>query len=537
MVLLILATITILALKNSSLMSNSALAKNKTINAEIEEKIKTDIMSIQMDSKNVKKGVTLKTLHDELPIVDKKITTSDYDESSNTLDGVYKYNDKDNYEFTIDGKFNVKVVQTKIVFGEVKWAKGKASIEISTKKNKVIEYQVNSTTGIWTKGTSAGASVTVENLNNKDKVYARLEGSAEIQDITINDTIAPTGSIAVDKTTAKPGATITATVTATDNESGVTLTNCKWIMNTSNEQLGTDETKYTGGNLTSEGKASITAGSEEGTYYVHALVKDNTGNTIEVISQAIKIDSITYNYTATGMVEYDAGSWTQEQINSLKSLNLYNINTAKTASATSGLNFTFGGFTYKGDTANASNISNGTITTSRNKSIAPQSNYGTPTSDGWMVLEWGETSGTKRYVKKLVHAGAPENFVYYYNTSNDAYRAEYILSGGTRQTGYATYKPRSFDMYKDTSKLKMIEEVHAMIYSEANAVTGSTSSTNDTRRKTGAYYWLASARIGVYEHLWGVRSNGSIGESQRQLLGGPPSSFSKIWSLCRYKQT
>ena len=279
-------------------------------------------------------------------------------------------------------------------------------------------------------------------------------------------------------------------------------------MNTSNEQLGTDETKYTGGNLTSEGKASITASSEEGTYYVHALVKDNTENAIEVISQAIKIDSITYNYTATGMVEYDAGSWTQEQINSLKSLSLYNINTSKTASATSGLNFTFGGFTYKGDTANASNISNGTITTSRNKSIVPQSGWGTPTSDGWMVLEWGETSGTKRYVKKLVHAGAPENFVYYYNTSNDAYRAEYILSGGTRQTGYATYKPRSFDMYKDTSKLNMIEEVHAMRYSEANAVTGSTSSTNDTRRQTGAFYWLASAYYG--NNLWYVSGNGGI---------------------------
>ena len=90
-VLLILATITILALRKSNLMTKSALAKNKTINAEIEEKIKTDIMSIQTDSKNVKERVTLKTLHDELPIVDKKITTSDYDESSNTLDGVYKY--------------------------------------------------------------------------------------------------------------------------------------------------------------------------------------------------------------------------------------------------------------------------------------------------------------------------------------------------------------------------------------------------------------------------------------------------------------
>ena len=81
-------------------------------------------------------------------------------------------------------------------------------------------------------------------------------------------------------------------------------------------------------------------------------------------------DLTIYNYTATGMVEYDAGSWTQEEINQLKSLNLYNINVEKAASSTSGLNLTFGGFTYKGDTTNASYINDGTITTSRNKSIA-----------------------------------------------------------------------------------------------------------------------------------------------------------------------
>ena len=217
--------------------------------------------------------------------------------------------------------------------------------------------------------------------------------------------------------------------------------------------------------------------------------------------------------TATDMVEYDAGSWTQEEINQLKSLNLYNINITRDRSTASGLNFTFGGFTYKGDTANASSILNGTITTSRNKSIVPESGRGTPTSDGWMVLEWGETSGTKKYVKKLVHAGAPENFVYYYNTSNasnDAYKAEYILSGGTRQTGYATYKPRSFDMYKDTTKTNMIEEVHCMTENEAIAVTGSTLGTNDKRRRTGAEYWLATAIWdGYYFCLCDIDTNGA----------------------------
>ena len=192
----------------------------------------------------------------------------------------------------------------------------------------------------------------------------------------------------------------------------------------------------------------------------------------------------------------------QEEINQLKSLNLYNINVEKAASSTSGLNLTFGGFTYKGDTTNASYINDGTITTSRNKSIASYcgKTLYTPTSDGWMVLEWGETSGTKRYVKKLVHAGAPENYVHYTNKEKSyAYLSEYILSGGTGNQNYAPrYNSRSFDMYKDTSKLNMIEEVHCMTNNEAYSVTGDSSSTNDKRRKTGASYWTATAWNAYY---------------------------------------
>ena len=251
---------------------------------------------------------------------------------------------------------------------------------------------------------------------------------------------------------------------------------------------------------------------------LYARLTDGTNATGYTTITIKNTDSTVYNYTATDMVEYDAGNWTEAEINSLKSLKLYNINVEKTASATSGLNFTFGEFTYKGDTANESNISNGTIIVNRNKSVEPQNswsqssfNTSSPMSDGWIVLEWGETSGTKKYVKKLVHAGAPENFVYYGSNTNDAYRAEYILSGGTRQTGYATYKPRSFDMYKDTSKTDMIEEVHCMTYDEAKTVMGSSNITNDIRVNIDSIYWLASTSgyyNGVFmntdDDLWNV---------------------------------
>ena len=66
------------------------------------------------------------------------------------------------------------------------------------------------------------------------------------------------------------------------------------------------------------------------------------------------------------------------------------------------------------------------------------SGAGIPKYDKWQILESKEENG-RTYVTKLVHAGSPENFVYscvYY--IGDAYRTEYILSGGTRRIEYST---------------------------------------------------------------------------------------------------
>ena len=209
-----------------------------------------------------------------------------------------------------------------------------------------------------------------------------------------------------------------------------------------------------------------------------------------------------------GFVQYDAGNWTQEEIQALQSKSLYNINKEKTASTATGLNFTFGGFTYKGDKENASDIASGNIITSRNQSVTPQSEYGTPKYSGWQILESKEENG-KTYVTKITHAGSPENFVYYYNDtkSGDNQRAEFILSGGTRQTKYNTYQPRDWNMYKDTNldAKGYIKDVHAMDYSEALAITGSDTGL----RNTGAYYWLASAYPSSNRHVWYV-SRGSL---------------------------
>ena len=203
--------------------------------------------------------------------------------------------------------------------------------------------------------------------------------------------------------------------------------------------------------------------------------------------------------SAQNVVQYDAGTWTQEEINELGSL--YNENSSHTASAA--LSFTFGGF-KAGD--------------SRNSSVSPQSGSGTPTYEGWQVLESEEktVNGEKRlYIKSIVHAGAPENFVYYYTQTNDAYRAEYILSSGKTKNSSLTSniptKTRNWDKYKDQSKLSLIDSVRCMTYDDAYKITNNISSTNDPRRKTGANYWLGSANY--HAILWGTYTNGGMGIS------------------------
>ena len=236
--------------------------------------------------------------------------------------------------------------------------------------------------------------------------------------------------------------------------------------------------------------------------------------------------------SAQGVVQYDAGDWTETEINELKNQNLYMINKSKTYNAIfnlnnpkNGLNFTFGGFTYKGDTANASDISSGKIATSRNQSVAPETGYGTPKYSGWQILEKEEKDG-KTYIYKIIHAGSPENYVYCYTTQNDAYRAEYLLSGGKKQSEYNKLNTgnlintRSYDMYKDKmlDAKGYINNVHIMTEEE---FTNTLYNYNSNILKTEEYYWLENAQNQWF--MYPVMSNGELWV--RNLMGSDRHSF------------
>ena len=233
--------------------------------------------------------------------------------------------------------------------------------------------------------------------------------------------------------------------------------------------------------------------------------------------------------SAKNVVKYDAGDWTEEEINELKKKNLYDINIDRNVGNEykykneSGLGLTFGGFTYKGNTINASDIASRKIITSRNQSVAPQSGCGTPKYSGWQILESNEREG-KKYVTKIIHTGSPENFVF--NNAFGGDMAEYVLSGGKRCTSTGEYyikyglNYREFDMYKDKEQLNLIKDVYCSSYNDIKLL-----------ESTGASYWLATyenrqTTIGKhtynYRYLWQIDLNGQVMNNYSYCLGIRP---------------
>ena len=567
-------------LSGSGLFEKAKKAKIEQMRAEAKENVDLAIMHIQISESEKGNKLSLKTLHEQLPTVDNRISSDEYTDGDNTLNVVYT-DKKMSFDITIDSSFNVTVAETPkddnkfaitvdevktnsirvtgdssnlkdfdvsnftyvaqtsdsnqikvehvtdisytvtglsqgttytvymlaydkagnerksnvktvttesipdgtkqgaITFGATTWTSGKASIQISTNTNYYIEYQVNGTSGSWTKAATAGTSITVQNLNHNDIVYARLTdgtSSGNYANVTIVDTIPPEAfNITVSNVSET---SIKIEGSTTDAESGIKDYSYYVKMSSGTVVNKKEHTTDTSWEVT-----GLTNG------IVYMIAYDNAGNETKSDEKKITVQKPL-------VVKYDAGTWTQAEINELGSL--YNYNSGHTASKE--LNFTFGGF-KAGD--------------SRNSSVTPESRFGTPKYEGWQVLESEEktVNGEKRiYIKSIVHAGAPENFVYYKSQLNDSYRAEYILSNGKTKNSSLTSniptKTRNWDKYKDQSKLDLIDSVRCMTYDDAYKITNNESTTNDSRRNTGAYYWLGSASD--IHSLCYVRNNGSM---------------------------
>ena len=127
----------------------------------------------------------------------------------------------------------------------------------------------------------------VDGLDEIIPIEDLYEGNIE----EITDTTAPTASIDLAATSTTPGTAINATVTFTDNESGINTAGCKYVYNTKSGTYGIDNEIWNTAQTFSSNPQTINlTGSTEGTYYLHVLVVDNAGNKGEAVSSAVTVE-------------------------------------------------------------------------------------------------------------------------------------------------------------------------------------------------------------------------------------------------------
>ena len=181
--------------------------------------------------------------------------------------------------------------------GETIWRDGTATIELETIKTGVtIQYQVDTTEGQW-----IDYEGPITGLHHGETVYAVTTNGTNQSghtSIDILDQVNPQNAqIELSETSSTTTGSITATITHIDNESGVELTKCKWIYNTDQNPIGTEESSYS--NTFSDSQPITLSAATAGTYYLHVLTIDVAGNKTETISQGITVTQLVTDITVS----------------------------------------------------------------------------------------------------------------------------------------------------------------------------------------------------------------------------------------------
>ena len=206
-------------------------------------------------------------------------------------------------EFTKDGELvtiTKSVLVGEIPSGAIKlrsvtWSSGVATATIYTEEDGYqIEWQIGAIDEAgWTRVGEGIKETSVPNVQNGQIIYARLYdgvSSGKEANFDIRDEIEPQdATITPSATEITLGESLTATVTHTDNESGVDITSCKWELTASESLLGTEESSYSN-NFTSNGQQLTLTPTTAGNNYLHVLTVDNAGNKKETVSSAIIVN-------------------------------------------------------------------------------------------------------------------------------------------------------------------------------------------------------------------------------------------------------
>ena len=316
-----------------------------------------------------------------------------------------------------------------------------------------------------------------------DKYLTGVENSTlTTDDITL--TIDGETNTAITKTLSEP--TFSENAETGLKEIKYTLTLDDWVEST--RQAGKSFLEYSG-----SAKITIKAGT----------VTDSAGKTND--STGVKPSEI---FDQVGLkdglhigdfVDYDAGTWTQKEINSIQTGTTGSLQTPNGSTDLPTKGYQFGGFT-----AGSSRNSNATPSVNSLNYIKDLSTNSAVT--GWRIFDIDGDNVT------LISAGTPEDYYYDYENDNDAYANEYILTGNVNSywsTSEAEkYKKRNWNMYvngtqKGISAIPLTKERLDNWYTKYTYTTNADTYTTSTFQKIyGTSYIKYQNVIDNYSNVW-----------------------------------
>ena len=206
-------------------------------------------------------------------------------------------------------------------------------------------------------------------------------------------------------------------------------------------------------------------------------------------------------------VNYDAGTWTEEEINSIQTGLQTSLVTANNSTSLPTRAFQFGGYTVgssRNGNATQSSVSEGKYDYVKDKETGEA-------ITGWRVFDVEGDTVT------LISAGNPEDY-FYSSLTNSGYINEYILTGNINSswssgsTAEETYQKRNWDMYINRSQYGasaevITKEILEAWYTKYTASPHADLYINSTFQKiyqepylkyqnmieNYSYYWLSSA--------------------------------------------
>ena len=430
------------------------------------------------------------------------------------------------FEYSINGTVINSVTWTN---KEVK-VTAKPKVDISgytlvTKKNdgtwEQTDNQTFSENGMMyaglTDGTNYGVTQAIANVINIEKNVPSVNINLSATEVTTEGTI-------------------TATVTQSDNESGVNIGKCKWVYNTTSGNIGTNSSSYTG-TFTSATQNITLKSTIVGTYYLHVLSTDNAGNIKETIKGPISVK--TASNAVPGSTTHTASSITYSwaDLSTIAQMISNNKNiTSDTAEVTVTLNGTTKTLgvgdttTVDGKTVRILGFNHDTLTTSTAYGSATATgkagisfeyvdfvtssyqamNSADTNTNGWAAMPLRTTLNGTVYdslsIKNHIKAVNKE-YITTYNTGAKSTCSDklWLLScGEIWDNGYGGGSTRGYAMATEGSQYKY--------YKSTLGSTAYTTSTNITKKPNASnsyYWWLRSPRYNFSNSFCIVISGGT----------------------------